>query len=62
LASKQGGHELLDLHTNRTITHHKVTELPITKNITAAVKAITKQEGIPTGLKVETKAGTVLCN
>ena len=56
----QGGHELLDLHTGRTIKRRTVTPLPMTQNVIDLVQAMAKKDGMPQGIKLTTKAGLIL--
>jgi len=60
LSNKQGGHELLNLATGKTITRRKVTPLPTPPSIIALVHAMAERDGMPKGLKITTKSGQVL--
>ena len=44
--NQQGGHELLDLHSNCIITHHALTEVPLSQLIINRVEQLAKQDGI----------------
>jgi hypothetical protein len=55
-----GHHECLHLHTNRVITRRRVTPLPITPAIIKLVHTIAEQDGMPKGLKISNRFGTVL--
>ena len=59
-ANHQGGHELLDLRTGRVIQRRTVTAVPITKQVIDVVHAMATSEGMPDGLKIETKSGIIL--
>ena len=59
-ANQQGGHELMDLHTGRLITRGHVVGVPLTEHVIKAVNAMAAAEGMPDGLKVTTKSGTIL--
>ena len=56
----QGGHELLHLATNAVITRPKVTQIPITPAVIKRVHEIAERDGMPTGLKVQDRYGTIL--
>jgi hypothetical protein len=56
----QGGHELLDLRTGKTICHQTVTKVPITTSIIKLVHAIVAQDGMKTGLKLQNRSGKVI--
>ncbi len=60
LANHQGGHELMDLSTGRTINRNRVTPVAITKQVIEQVEKMAEKEQMPKGLKVETKRGAVL--
>ena len=45
--SWQGGHELLNINTNKIITRSNIIELPITKTIIDQIKQIAKNENMP---------------
>ena len=56
----QGGHDLLHLQTNRTITRRRVTPIPITPAILKMVHRIAANDGMPKGLKISNRTGQVL--
>jgi Reverse transcriptase (RNA-dependent DNA polymerase) len=56
----QGGHQLLDLNTGRTIKRRTVTQIPITQNVIDMVEKLAKLEGMREELKIESKTGEVL--
>ena len=56
----QGGHELLHLQTNRVITRHKVTSVPITPSVIKQVHTIAKMEDMPIGLKIKNRYNNIL--
>ena len=58
--SRQGGHELLHLQTNRPITRATVIPVPITPMVARQVHTIAKQDGMPKGLKIQTRTGVIL--
>ena len=58
--SHQGGHELLHIGTNRTITRNKVTTVPMTPTVIKLVHSIARNEGMPEGLKIENRANTII--
>jgi hypothetical protein len=58
--NKQGGHELLDLRTGRTIKRRTVTPLPMTQNVIELVHEMATSEGMPDGLKIQTRSGIIL--
>jgi hypothetical protein len=60
--NEQGGHDLLHLQTNRMITCHHVTPIPITPAIIKMVHRIAEQDGMPKGLKITNHTGQVLYN
>ena len=56
----QGGHVLLNLDTNCTVTCPRFTPLPISKAIIERVHAIAESEGMPKGLKIVSRHGDIL--
>jgi hypothetical protein len=60
--NEQGGHDLLHLQTNRMITCHHVTHIPITPAIIKMVHRIAEQDDMPKGLKITNCTGQVLYN
>ena len=62
LTNAQGGHELLHLATNRVITRVKeqIVPVPCPDSIIQAVHALAAKEGMPKGLKIQTKHGHML--
>jgi hypothetical protein len=56
----QGGHHLLDLRTGQTIKRRTVTPVPITQNVIKLVHDMADQDGMPNGLKIETRSGKIL--
>jgi Reverse transcriptase (RNA-dependent DNA polymerase) len=56
----QGGHQLLDLNTGRTIKRRTVTQIPITQNVIDMVENLAKRDGMNSNLKIESKTGEVL--
>jgi len=58
--SHQGGHKLLHLPTNKIITRRDITPLPITKSILDQVSNIAINEGMPIGLKIQSKTDFLL--
>ena len=56
----QGGHELLHLQTNRVITRHRITSVPITPSVIKQVHAIATAEGMPDGLKIKNRYNNIL--
>lgn len=60
LNNKQGGHEILDLRTERIITRRHVTPIPITQNVIDIVHAMATRHNMTAGIKVQTKAGITL--
>jgi len=59
-SSKQEGHELLHLQTNRVITRHKVTSVPVTPSIISQVHALACLDGMPPGLKITSRTNQIL--
>ena len=59
-SNHQGGHELLHLPTNVVILRRRVTAIPITPSIIRQVHSIAEREGMPKGLKVHNRFGTLL--
>jgi hypothetical protein len=55
-----GRHECLHLQTNRVITRSKVTSVPITPAIITLVNTIATADGMPEGLKITNRFGTIL--
>jgi hypothetical protein len=55
-----GRHECLHLQTNRLITRRRVTPLPITPSIITLVHKIAEKDGMPKGLKITNRYGTIL--
>jgi hypothetical protein len=55
-----GRHECLHLHINRVITRRRMTPLPIIPAIIKLVHTIAEQDGMPKGLKISNRFGTVL--
>lgn len=55
--SYQGGHELLNLGTEKVIKRRKVTPIPMQTNIIELVHAIATNQRMPQGLKITTLAG-----
>jgi hypothetical protein len=53
----QGGHQLLDLRTGQMIKHIAVPIVPITKVIINLVHAMTTNDKMPNGIKIETNSG-----
>lgn len=60
VSNEQGGHELLGLRTGCTIARLKCTPVPTTKIVIDLVHALAACEGIPKGLNITTKTGTIL--
>jgi hypothetical protein len=60
--SHQGGHEILHLPTNRTITRKNITEIPVNKEIVKQVNCFARQENMVRGLKILTHNNTALYN
>jgi Reverse transcriptase (RNA-dependent DNA polymerase) len=58
--NNQGGHHLLDIRTGRTIKRRNVTIVPITQNVIELVHKMAENDNIRNGLKIETRAGTIL--
>jgi Reverse transcriptase (RNA-dependent DNA polymerase) len=58
--NEQGGNHLLDLRTGRTIKRRVVTPVPITQNVIELVHKMAEKDGMSSGLKIETKSGTIL--
>ena len=56
----QGGHNLLDLRTGRTIKRRTVTTIPITQNVIDLVHKMAENDNMKDGLKIETKSGIIL--
>ena len=54
------GHEVWHIATNDVITRRGLTPAPITPSIIKQVAAIAEAEGMPKGLKIETRSGQVL--
>ena len=52
--NKQGGHELMDLHTGKLITRNRVIELPVTEFVIKAVEKMAADQGIKS-LKLQTR-------
>ena len=50
----QGGHQLLNLNTNKIITRRNITRAVITKNIIQLVHAIATEGGMPRGINMST--------
>ena len=59
-SNHQGGHELLHLPTNAVILRRHVTAIPITLSIIMQVHRIAERDGMPKGLKVHNRFGTLL--
>ena len=51
LRNQQGGHELLHLHSNKTITRHDITLIPISDTIIRLVEALAASQQQNAGLK-----------
>jgi hypothetical protein len=58
--NNQGGHHLLDLQTGCTIKRHTITTIPITENFIDLVHSMAENDNMNTGLKKETRSGTIL--
>ena len=56
----QGGHNLLDLRTGRTIKRRTVTIIPITQNVIELVHDMADNDKMQDGFKIETKSVTIL--
>ena len=56
----QGGHDLLYLQMNRTITRRRVTPIPIMPAILKMVHRIAATDGMPKGLKISNRTSQVL--
>lgn len=56
----QGGHECLHLQSNRIVLRRCITPIPITPSVIARVHALADQDGIPEGLKIQNRLGTIL--
>jgi hypothetical protein len=56
----QGGHDLLDLQTGRTIKRRTVTVIPITSNVIDLVHQMATNDGIQDGLKIKSKSSIIL--
>ena len=56
----QGGHDCLHLPTNRIITRATVTSIPITAGVMVQINIISRQERMPTGLKITNRYRIVL--
>ena len=52
--NEQGGHQLLNINTNKVITRRNITRAVITKSIIQRVHDIAMKEGIPKGIKMHT--------
>ena len=52
--NEQGGHQLLNLNTNKIIARRNLTRAVITKNIIQRVHDIAMKEGIPKGIEMHT--------
>jgi hypothetical protein len=59
LSNIQGGHELMNLATGKTITRRKVTVVPMTQAVIDTVERMASQQGMK-GLKLRTKTGNIL--
>ena len=51
--NEQGGHQLLNLNTNKIIARRNLTRAVITKSIIQRVHDIAMKEGIPKGIKIK---------
>ena len=56
----QLGYELLHLQTNRVITRHSITSVPITPSVINQVHKIAKMDKMPQGLKISTRTNNIL--
>ena len=56
----QGGHQLLDLRTGKTIKRRTVTQVPITQHVIDLVHEMADNDGMQAGLKIETRSGKIL--
>jgi hypothetical protein len=60
--NNQGRHHLLDLRTGRTIKHRAITTIPITGNVIDLIQAMATNDNMKEGQKIESRAGTILCD
>ena len=60
LSNKQGGHEVLNLATGRTITRRNVTPAPLTQHVIDTVHLLADRDNMTDGLKIQSKTGTIL--
>jgi hypothetical protein len=58
--NQQGGHQLLHLPTGKLLTRRAITQVPITPQVIAMVHTLATQQGMPEGLKITSRTGTVL--
>ena len=58
--NEQGGHSLLNLQTDRTITKSQVATIPITPAIIKQVNRIAKMEGMPNDIKITNHQGHII--
>eukprot|EP00978_Attheya_sp_CCMP212_P001666 scaffold3444_cov50-Attheya_sp.AAC.2 len=59
-STTQGGHELLHLATNKVVIRRNVTPVPITPGVIKRVHYLAEQDGMPKGLKVHNRYGTLI--
>jgi hypothetical protein len=59
-STTQGGHELLHLATNQVVIRRNVTPIPITPQVIKRVHKIAELDGMPKGLKITNRYGTIL--
>ena len=60
LENIQGGYEMMNLSTGKIITRHKITEIPITKEIINRVEFLAEQDDIKPDLIFKTRSGEIL--
>ena len=58
--SHQGGFELLYLQTNQIITRYAITSVTITPSVIKQAYSITKEDKIPTRLKIRNRVNKLL--
>jgi hypothetical protein len=59
MSNIQGGHELMNLHNGYKITRPRVTELPVTPLVIAAVESLAKKQGFEQ-IKIKDRSGVLL--
>lgn len=60
--NQQGGHQLLNLATNRVINRRHLIRLPISKSTINQVHKIAASESMPAGLKITKRTCLTLCD